>query len=99
MGVKNLQKKLNLLEADIASHQVTFFRYKVKGRISERVSQENKALQVFRKTKKRTCAYQGVWNVRFFGKFGVFCFLETPVSRFAHLPYYQRYMFTVLNAC
>ena len=25
MGVKNLQKKLNLLEADIASHQVTFF--------------------------------------------------------------------------
>ena len=25
MGVKNLQKKLNLLEADIASHQVTRF--------------------------------------------------------------------------
>lgn len=27
MGVKNLQKKLNLLEADIASHQVTKFIY------------------------------------------------------------------------
>ena len=26
----------------------------------------------------------------FFGKFGVFCFLETPVLRFALMPYYQR---------
>ena len=26
----------------------------------------------------------------FFGKFGVFCFLETPVLRFALLPYYRR---------
>ena len=26
-----------------------------------------------------------------FGKFGVLCFLETPVLRFAHLPYYRRY--------
>ena len=26
----------------------------------------------------------------FFGKFGVLCFLVTPVSRFAFLPYYQR---------
>ena len=28
----------------------------------------------------------------FFGKFGVFCFLETPVLRFALLPYYRRVM-------
>ena len=28
-------------------------------------------------------AYQGVRNVRFCGKFGVLCFLETPVFRFA----------------
>ena len=26
----------------------------------------------------------------FFGKFGVLCFLETPVLRFALLPYYRR---------
>ena len=28
----------------------------------------------------------------FFGKFGVFCFLETPVLRLTLLPYYRRYM-------
>ena len=27
----------------------------------------------------------------FFGKFGVLCFLETPVLRFALFPYYRRY--------
>ena len=37
-----------------------------------------------------TCAYQGVRNVRFFGKFDVLCFLETPVFRFALLPYCRR---------
>ena len=26
----------------------------------------------------------------FFGKFGVLCFLVTPVLRLAHLPYYRR---------
>ena len=26
----------------------------------------------------------------FFGKFGVLCFLETPILRFALLPYYRR---------
>ena len=26
----------------------------------------------------------------FFENFGVLCFLETPVLRFAHLPYYRR---------
>ena len=33
----------------------------------------------------RTCAYQEIRNVRgfFFRKFGVLCFLETPVLRFA----------------
>ena len=40
----------------------------------------------------RTCAYQGVRNVCFFGKFGVFCFLETPVLRFALLSYYGRFV-------
>ena len=40
----------------------------------------------------RTCTYQGVRNVRFFRKFDVPCFLETPVLRFALLPYYRRCM-------
>ena len=40
-----------------------------------------------RARKTRTCAYQGLTNVRFFGKFGVLCFLVTPVLKFALLPY------------
>ena len=32
----------------------------------------------------------------FFGKFGVFCFLETPVLRFALLPYYQQAIMEML---
>ena len=70
---------------------------KAKGRISKRVFQENKARQIFRKMnisypliRTRTCAYQGVRNVRFFGKFNVLCFLEIPDLRFALLPYYRR---------
>ena len=42
----------------------------------------------------RTKAYQGVRNVRFLVKFGMLCFLETPVLRFAFLPYYQQYSFS-----
>ena len=38
----------------------------------------------------RTCAYQGVRNNRFSENFGVLCFLETPILRFALLPYYRR---------
>ena len=60
-------------------------RYKAEGRISKRVFQENKARQIFHKT--------NIWNERkkcsFFGKFGMLCFLETPVLRFALLPYYR----------
>ena len=36
------------------------------------------------------CVLGGKKN-SFFGKFGVFCFLEIPVVRFALLPYYRRY--------
>ena len=39
-----------------------------------------------------TCAYQ---RVRF-RKFGVLCFLETPVFRFALLPYYRRIRFRAI---
>ena len=40
--------------------------------------QENKARQIFRKT-----------NISFFGKFGVLCFLQTPILRCALLSYYR----------
>ena len=32
----------------------------------------------------------GAKKCLFFGKFGVLCFLKTPVMRFAFLPYYRR---------
>ena len=69
---------------------------KAKGRISERVFQENKACQIFRKTnisypliRTRVCVSEGKKG-SFFGKFGVLCFLETPILRFTYLAYYQR---------
>ena len=37
----------------------------------------------------RMYEYQGVRNVRFFGKFSVLCFLVTSVLRCALLPYYR----------
>ena len=40
--------------------------------------------------KKTKHAKQGVRNVRFFGKFGVLCFLVTSVLKSALLPYYWR---------
>ena len=36
----------------------------------------------------------GVRNVRFFGKFGMLSFLETPVLSFALLPYYRRFVWS-----
>ena len=38
----------------------------------------------------RMCAYQGLRNVSFFGKFAIICFLVTSVFRFSLLPYYRR---------
>ena len=68
---------------------VEFVGNKVKRQILKRLFQENKARQTFRKT---NISYPLIRtrNVRFFEKFGVLCFLETPVLRFALLPYYQR---------
>ena len=58
---------------------------KAKGRISKQVFQENKARQIFRKTnisylliRTRTCAYQGVRNVRFSENLVCFVFLKHP---------------------
>ena len=62
-----------------------FHRQKGKGRISKRLFQENKARQIFRKTnisypliRTRTCAYQGVRNVRFSENLMCFVFLKHP---------------------
>ena len=38
--------------------------------------------------KKKVCVSGGK-KCLFFGNFGVLCFLETPVLRFALLPYYR----------
>ena len=75
-----------------AVRQANFVGNKAKGRISKRVLQENKARQIFRKTNIfYPLIRTGGKKCSFFGKFGVFCFLETPVLRFALLPYYQRF--------
>ena len=62
-----------------------FVGNKVKGRISKRVFQENKARKIFRKTNifnplilTRTCTYQGVKNVCFSENLACFVFLRHP---------------------
>ena len=57
---------------------------KAKGRISKQVLQENKARQIFGRTNISYCLIRT--------KFGVSCFLETPILRFASFPYYRGYM-------
>ena len=44
----------------------------------------------FPKNERTYVCVSGGKNVRFFGKFGVLCFLEIRVLRFALLPCYQR---------
>ena len=94
---EKLVSSLVLSMQSISILDVEIVRNKAKGRISKRVFQESKARQNFRKTnisypqiRTRTCAYQEVGNVCFFGNFGMLCFLETPVLRFTLLPYYRR---------
>ena len=77
---------------------------KIKGRISKRVFHENKARQIFRKTnisypliRTRTCAYQGVRNVRFSENLACFVFFETPVLRFALSLYYWLYVMLMIT--
>ena len=67
-----------------------------KRRISKRVFQETKAHQIFRKMNisysliRTYVCVSGGNKCLFFGRFGVLWFLETPVLRFALLPYYRR---------
>ena len=75
-----------------------FVGIKAKGPISKWMLQENKARKIFRKTnisypliRTRACTYRGK-EYSLFGKFGVLCFLVTPVLRFALLPYCRRFV-------
>ena len=73
--------------------RVCLFVGKAKRRISKRVLQKNKAHQFFRKINIFTHTHVCIsWGRKypFFGKFDVFCFLVTPVLRFALLYYYWR---------
>ena len=52
----------------------------------------NKDINFILSAIRHTCVcVSGGKKCLFFGNFGVFCFLETPVLRFALLPYYRRY--------
>ena len=79
----------------LVEHRKLFsFRYyvgnKAKGRFSKRVFQEKKARQIFRKVNNypliriRNVCVLGGKKCLFFGKFGMLCFLESPVLRFAN---------------
>ena len=68
------QHQFHNLHCQSWSHDKELDGNKAKGRISKQVFQENKTCQVFRKAnisylliRTRTCGYQGVRNVRFFG--------------------------------
>ena len=74
----------------ILQNTLEFVVNKAKGRISKPVCQENKAGRIFRKTNISYMCVSGKKKCSFFGKFGVLCFLVTPVLKFALLPYYQR---------
>ena len=69
----------------LKSFAMNFVGNKSKVKISKRVFQENKALQIFRKTsisypliRTRTCAYQELRNNRFSENLACFVFLKQP---------------------
>ena len=80
-----------------------FVGNKAEKRISKRVFRENKARQIFRKT-NITLWYADVrvrmrrWEMFVFGKFGLFCFLQTGLLRFAYLTYYRRFRIKLNHA-
>ena len=69
-----------------------------KGNFKAGVTKKTKQAKFFRETnisypliRTRTCTYQEVRKFRFTGKFGLLCFLVTPVLKFTLLSYYHRY--------
>ena len=98
---------LNLIEylrnMGMAYFGEVFVGSQIKGWISKRVFQENKARQIFPENEHFLLPDTHTWRAlcvcvcesggkscSFFGKFGVLCFPETLVSRFAVLPHYRR---------
>ena len=74
-----------------------FVGNKAKRQISKRVFQEKKSTpnvprdeHFFPPDTYTYVCVSGCKKCSFFGKFGMLCFLETPVLRFALLPYYPR---------
>ena len=61
-------------------------------------SSENFACFVLLKRPFWVCVSGGT-KCSFFGKFDVLCFLETPVLRFALLPYYWRFLLKMTDNC
>ena len=101
LAIKNYRAVVTTSDSyDSYAQQVRYFiGIKAKGRISNRMFQENKARQIFQKTNISYHLIHVRVRVRnegkkcsFFGKFGVLCFLETPVLRFVLLPYYQQFV-------
>ena len=83
--LKSVENGLNFNSSKSTMEILEHVGNKAKGRISKRVFQENKARQIFRKTnisypliRTRTCAYQGVRNVRFSENLASFVFLKDP---------------------
>ena len=76
----------------VSRHTDHFVGNKEKGRISKRVFKKTKQMKFSEKQTFLTPWYAHARNTEskkwsFFGKFGVLCFLETPVLRFPLLPY------------
>ena len=72
---------------------------KAKRKFQNRCHKKTKQAKFFRKTnisypqiRTRTCTYQEVRKFPFSEKFGLLCFLVTPVLKFTLLSYYHRYM-------
>ena len=90
---------MNLLKKRRA--QKDFVGNKAKGRISKRVFQENKARQIFRKMNisnplirtRILCVRVRIRGLEMlvFRKIWRTLFFETPVLRFALLPYYRQF--------
>ena len=60
-----------------------------KGKSQNGCFKKTKHVKFSEKTNISNPLIRTVRNVHFFGKLGVLCFLEIPVSRFVLLPYYQ----------
>ena len=90
---------LNLKDHNL--NYTSFFHFvgnKAKEKISKWAFQENKARQIFRKTRWKYVCVSGGKNVSFSKNLASFVFLKHPVLRFTLLPYYPRFVSKSCNA-